>query len=831
MNAAPRSFRTLPAAWRRLLLLAGLLFGALIFWADGGFEPMLSREINQHRLSVVLPVPDGTVQIEQTFTAARNGLAAVELLLARRSEPESDEDGRLTLQLHDEAGELIAERTLATGRYQHNQSFFLRFPPQTSSANQSYTLTLSGNEANPLTVWGYELDSISDGALRVRGAESDAADLRLLTHTQLTTGLALQDLGRLLYASLPIFLNFLLIVLLPGLFILRLLPITSRWDPAVYYAVAITLGLTVWPFLWLWPSLLGWRWGVWTVRSVIVLGWALYLRSQRVAAKAVRYENRSERPAGSARRPDDGARHLPWTRWHLLLLGILAIALASRLLVVRDQAFPLWVDSSRHGLIVELLRQTGRFPTNYLPLLPVDQAGYHYGFHVVPALMGLLVPGATHTVLLYLGQYLNALVPLMAYSGLWLLTRNRNAGLLAAFLIALPFFFPAYYVTWGRFTQLTGMLILPVLLAVTWQLMRGVRRQRLPLHRDPRIWLIGLLAGGLLLIHVRVFLLYLPFAGLIWLVSAGRNGRRLLVAGLGAIALTLPQLIRLSPLLSPDIVLAPVAESHNAFPTTYLTVGWETALLYAAALLFALALFVNRRRQRHLALPVLLLLWVGLLFLSLAGERVGLPESWLISLNSAYITMFLPLAWLMALSLRLLLRRLNHSHWIGAGLSYAILGFLLAQSGLFGWQQQLTLLNETTMLAQPPDEAGLIWVRDNLPADATIAHGAWDWLGGVWAGSDGGAWLVPVTGRFSTTPPIDYYYSDALWQQVQAFNREGQSILDWSHPAAVDWLHQHDVDYVYVGARGGYLEPLALARNPRTDLLYASDGVYVFGLK
>ncbi|MCZ7674473.1 MAG: hypothetical protein M5U34_48785 [Chloroflexi bacterium] len=36
-------------------------------------------------------------------------------------------------------------------------------------------------------------------------------------------------------------------------------------------------------------------------------------------------------------------------------------------------------------------------------------------------------------------------------------TRRRLAGLLAAFLVALPFFFPAYYVSWGRLTQLTAV--------------------------------------------------------------------------------------------------------------------------------------------------------------------------------------------------------------------------------------------------------------------------------------------------------------------------------------------------------------------------------------
>ena len=795
---------------------------------------MLSRDINQHRLNLVLPVPNGTVQLEQTFTPTSDGLATVELMLARRTEPVAGEAGRLTLQLHDATGVLIAQRALETGRYQHNQTFLFRFAPQPHSAGQQYTLTLSGNESNLLTVWGYELDSLDDGALRVRGVASDAADLRLLTHSQLTTGLALRTVGRLLVTSLPIFLNFLLVALLPGLLILRLLPLTSRWDPAVYWTVAIALGMAVWPLLWLWPSLLGWRWGVWTARFMVVGGWALYLAlpRHRVSANVVQ----PERPLGEtrclraaprclrappaleplapslARHPGHRARQPPACHPRP---GVPALGRFQPPWSNRRATAPDWPLSDQ--LPTHAARRSGRLPLRLPHLTCRDGA--------------VLVPSATHTVLLYLGQYLNALVPLMAYSGLWLLTRNRAAGLIAAFLIALPFFFPAYYVTWGRLTQLSGMLLMPLLLAFTWQLLRGPRGHRRPLYHDPRIWLISFLATGLLLIHVRVFLLYLPFAGLIWLVSGGRNGRRLLTAGLLACLLSLPQLIRLASFLRPSILLAPVPAGHNDFPTSYLTIGWETPLLYITAGLLALALLASRRRRRHLALPVLLLAWVGLLALSLAGKRIGLPESWLVSLNSGYITLFLPQAWLLALSVRLLARALRHSHWIAHGLAYAGLGLCLAQAAFFGWQQQITLLNETTLLAQPADEAGLSWVRANLPMEATIAHGSWDWLNGVWAGSDGGAWLLPVTGRFSTTPPIDHYYNRVLRKQVQEFNRQAQAVQDWSDPAAIAWLQRQDVSYIYVGARGGYFEPLALAQNPQTELLYAHNGVFVFALK
>jgi hypothetical protein len=108
-------------------------------------------------------------------------------------------------------------------------------------------------------------------------------------------------------------------------------------------------------------------------------------------------------------------------------------------------------------------------------------------------------------------------VPLTVYAAVWLLVRQRGAALLAAFLVALPFFFPAYYATWGRLTQLTAVLILPILLAATWRVPFG--------GWDGRRgwWLVGLLVAGLCLIHFRVFPL-LPALCRIGL--AGGAGRR-----------------------------------------------------------------------------------------------------------------------------------------------------------------------------------------------------------------------------------------------------------------------------------------------------------------
>jgi hypothetical protein len=146
-------------------------------------------------------------------------------------------------------------------------------------------------------------------------------------------------------------------------------------------------------------------------------------------------------------------------------------------------------------------------------------------------------------------------------------------------------------------------------------------------------------------------------------------------------------------------------------------------------------------------------------------------------------------------------------------------------------RQQVTILNSETILALEPDISGLAWLDANLPDGARVAVNSWRWLGNTWAAGDGGAWLVPLTGFASTTPPADYTYDATLLAQVEAFNQGATGIEEWSDPVVAQWLAGQGVSHLFVGARGGFLDPSELARNPALELLYSQDGVFVFGLK
>jgi hypothetical protein len=796
------------------LLLVGMLAALLWLWWDQGqlLRPIVAVDVAQTRLDTVPPAPWGDNKIQQPFVAQWNGLQEIELLLARREEPGDGENGRLFLRLYDDTGRLVAENQLDTRFIQHNQTHHFRFPPQ-PSAGRTYRLEISGNDTNRVSVWAY---SVSGDRYSVFG-DPDSINseqvLRFTTRYRLTWADAWASLGQTLWQQGGLLLLALLFLPLPGALLLQLGPARWRcWDRLAWWGVALALGTAVWPLLWFGLTLLGGRWQSWSLWLVLALGW-LSVIGYRLSV--------IRNPTTDYRSPITVHRS-PFTVHGLLLTALLLTGLAVRLLAVRQIDTAAWVDAGRHALITAVMVESGQTISNYAPFLPeIERFPYHFGFHTLAASLQLMGNWPLPELLLYLGQLLNALVTLTVYAAVWLLLRQRGAALLAAFLVALPFFFPAYYATWGRLTQLTAALILPVLLAATWRLHHG--------GWDGRRgwWLVGLLVAGLCLIHFRVFLYYLPFAGLVWLVAQGRNGRYLLAAAALALLLVGPRLYQLIAITEPVQAVSHTIAGYNRFPDHYYRAGWDRYFIWlASGLWLALFPFIILMR-RWIFLPLTLAAWVGLLFILLAGEQLGLPETTLVNLNSMYIILFVPLAIFLALGWGRLWRGLRPwppLRWL-AGLG---LGFGLTLAWLFGTYQQITILNPQTVLVYPQDIQAIGWLDENLPPEAHIAVNSWRWLGNTWAGNDGGAWIVPLTRRSTSTPPADYIYSQALWERVNGFNEELQGIEEWDATETAEFLRHWGITHVFIGARGGQFDPATLLQNPELRLLYARDGVFIF---
>ncbi len=793
--------------WRGLAFGAGAVICLAWVWLVGlptVWGPIVATDVVQERGNVPLPVPTGQWQIVQSFVSRWDGLREVDVWFFWYGK--GDENGRFSLALYDEQGTLLARTELSTVTLRTNQRYTWRFPLQPHSAGHTYRLVLSGNEANTVSVWGYSLDVYSGGEARLESAlaaslpPTTAQELRFVTRYQLTGMDALMALGTILWREGGFLLVGMLLFPLPGVLLLLISGWGRHWDGLAWWGVALALGVAIWPLLWYGLTLAGGRWRAGKLWFVMLAGWGT----------AVFWWWHIGRPKGR------------WRRGHGWVLLLLLAGMGVRLLAVRDVVFPLWVDSVRHGLITAVMTETGQTPTDYASFLPVDRFPYHFGFHTLAASLAIMTDWPLPRLLLYLGQWLNGLVPLTMYAAAWLVTRRQRAGVLAAFLVAFPFFFPAYYASWGRFTQLTAVLILPVLLALTWLIVHGAR------HWLRMWWVVAVLGAGLFYIHLRVFLYFLPFAGVVWLAGRGRNGRWLAQTAVLGSVLILPRVGQLWQMnqVQIDRVLVSSAGDYYQFPVAYLNAGWERPFLWLVILsLIPLIPLVPKTRWSRL--PALLVTWVATLFLLLAGHRLGLPETYLVNPNSMYIILFVPTGLFLAITGNRFWRWMQKWWWPLQTGGWLLGGVILTAVFLYGIRQQITILNPQTMLAWRADLPALSWVNEHVPETAVFAVNSWRWLGTTWSGSDGGAWLVPLTRRQSTTPPADYIYNPDLARQVKAFNETAVQ-LDWSTPQAINWLTKQGVTHIFVGAKGGFFDPATLAQNPQLKTIYQQNGAFIF---
>ncbi|MBP7999129.1 MAG: hypothetical protein KA314_20235 [Chloroflexi bacterium] len=834
--------------------LAGAFCVFIWAWVTGWPVYTLKIDIEQGRLNTALPALDNTVQFQQTFWAGHDGWQEIELIMVRYGEAVEGERGRVFLDLLNSMGTVVAQTEWSTADIRHNDTRHFRFPPQ--PGGQTYTLVLRGEAGNTVSVWGYDQDVLAGGTFTATGVDSSVDELRFITRYGLTLPEAISWLGQTLWRHGPFFLLTLVFLWLPGLFLQQMAEVllrsrtirkglSHRYDIPTRLALALVSGLSFWSLLWLWAGWLGLRWQGWVLWFILAVMAVMGL--WRVVGKREQFA---------------GHRAQSFTIHHGLLFLILLLGFAGRLLALRDLAFPPWVDSSRHGLMTAVMAAKGQFLSDYVPFLEVVRTPYHYGFHTLAASLQMMTGRDVVELLLWLGPLLNGLMPLALYAAAMLLTRRQVVANAAAFLVALPFFFPAYYATWGRFTQLTGMLILPVLVGLTWHMVRipvaipfnraGLTRYVTRLFYPSAVIALG--AAGLFLVHLRVFLLYIPFVVvlLLWqgLALLGRfsraktpqsairplmaRGNGLLwpfaAASLGALLLITPRLFALFRDPYMDVVFTGGPEGYNDFPYGYFTTGWERYFVYGAMTGLVVAVGAGVWRRRWAREPIILGLWVGFLFLLVGGRQLGLPPTWVINTNALAISLFLPIALLLATTGERVWRWGTRPHWLRQVMGLTIMGGWFAAATLFGLERQSNILNEQTILARPADIAGLHWVAQNLPADALIAVNSWRWLGSTWAGSDGGAWIVPLTGLQTTTPPADYIYSDSLDLQVKTWNEQLMGLPDWSTDNAAAYLRLQGITHLFIGQRGGFLDPSTLLKNPNLTVLYHQDGVFVFAV-
>lgn len=589
--------------------------------------------------------------------------------------------------------------------------------------------------------------------------------------------------------------------------------------------------------------------------------------------------------------------HFSWSR-STLLKTVLGLALAAgiiywRLLQARDLAFPPWVDSVHHVLIVRLLLEKGGLPPDFSPYLPVPLY-YHYGFHALAAVFAFFSRLSPDRAVLVLGQVLNAAMALVIYrltSALFSRTAGEKkaedalapavhgrdaggeiiagegsgelppapgagtpeqasqafanrAGLAAALLVIFLSQMPAYYLTWGRYTLLTGLLVLGIAMANLISKTTGLPWPAGTRRFAREVPTLAILVAGVLLTHylasILLALFFILMASLRLLhdaVSRQIDWPRwvLMVGGaLSGLILALPWLLRVWAFTLPNVrasVDLPAELGGAGVNQDYAGYLW-----YLAG---------PGRNLWFLGLGLLGLFW------GFFGRR-GAAEDRISRLSLAIWTVLIA-SLALPVGLRLFPFRPDHLVIILFFPAAVLAGGILAAGGeaagklasrprlgdslfglalvllcLWGGRETLSITNPVTILATQADRQALDWIQTHTPLEARFIINAVPWQGSVYRGVDGGYWIMPDTGRQTILPPAAYSWGaiDDM-QRVNAWAK-GVSELKDCTPEFWALVKSSAATYVYVRAGAGTLQPAALDACRGLKSVYRQAGVSIY---
>jgi hypothetical protein len=174
-------------------------------------------------------------------------------------------------------------------------------------------------------------------------------------------------------------------------------------------------------------------------------------------------------------------------------------------------------------------------------------------------------------------------------------------------------------------------------------------------------------------------------------------------------------------------------------------------------------------------------------------------------------------------------------HWMGVipkefiipslGIIFIIFGSVT----YLGARQLITIINPITILSRNADLPAIEWISEHIPENETIVINPFAWGYGLYAGSDGGYWISPLSGRVTLPPPVLY----GLGSGADTINQKSQEVISLSpDPIAFsEFLHTNHLHYIYIGAKGGVISPENLASSGLFTVHYQLDGVWILEVK
>ena len=835
LTCAPRSvkrFKTIPNSLVTLLLIGAPLFAGCTTL----YDPETSQDIHTE---IIAQVQDQQ-PFGQTFISRRPTINGIDLWLSIDPNAQTP-DGILYFDLFDSPDDPnpILTVPLSSNQIRNNYPTRVSFQPLDRPPNQTYYFELRTG-ASTVRVHGRSEDVHPSGSGMLNGIpyQADAA-YRLYYDYDFQAFMG--DL-QTSFPKLWWLIAALALLLFPGWLILDLLDIGKHFDNIERIALSAGMSLAAIPILMTWTTQVNLPWNqtvilVGFIGITILTGWR-FIKSYKL--KISTYQITSPYNIRICTRPEHSQKLT-----FLLILLIFIGALGVRLVMVRDLAASPWVDSVHHATITRLILEQGVFPDTYQPLVEVDNASYHTGLHATLATFLWLSHLDIRTGMLFFCQVINALSIFAVYLFTRKTTDSRAAGIIAAFLTGFVSPMPAYYTSWGRYTQLAGLLIFPVAMTLVFLILDPGCIKNKPLSEHPFKWLLGaaITFAGLVMTHYRVaaFLVCLLTIWLVWpkyrrignklnwLFLGSQLGRLVIIGGLSGFLLSpwLPSMLTKMILPRINSIVPNAPKLFSDFSWGYLTSGYGYVTLLLAGM--GIIIGIITRKKFSVVFPI----WVGILFFLANLGALRLPGNSLINNTSVEIALFIPISasggYLVAQVIQSPKKFLPRG-WVKLYMVGVL--FLGVYFAFIGARKLAPILNPITFLFREADVHAIQWIEKNIPEEATVLINPFAWGYGLYAGNDGGYWITPLAGRKTMPPPLLYGF-DNNKENINKIVEISQKVIELKDdlPAIHTLLSEEKIDYIYLGRRGGVLSAKSLYESPLFETLYQENGVWIYKLR
>ena len=529
-----------------------------------------------------------------------------------------------------------------------------------------------------------------------------------------------------------------------------------------------------------------------------------------------------------------------WLEW--VAIGILGMTLFTRLWIIRDHPYPAWSDSLHHTLLTQLTAVQGRLPADMEPYFSIPLGQYHLGLYALSATVQWLAQVPAHTALLWTAQMLNGLCCAGVY-----LVLDRKVGrvgaVVGAAVVGLLSHQPAFYVNWGRFTQVSSQTIQLIAWSVTWEAITLWKQPWLE-HKAEILWntaIAAMLTGAVFLLHFRVAAFYIPLLviSVAWEFWKARRDRQMGLVMVGTIAVGVAALIVVAPALWKAVHIyvtttvpglptatAGVAQSFYEFPLS--SVSYLVARLWLIVLA-SLGIVIGLLRRNKLVIACIL--WITALYLLGKTYMLGLPFLNITNLGAVLVMLYLPIGLIVGSAAE---ESLNLIGLRRRGRTVRIIAALALTAGFVASHVRVRDIESSRYFVTPKDVTAMGWIRENTPPDARFAVNTYFWLPTLPHGTDAGYWIPYFTGRQTTVGVM--LLSMGSREYVDSFVERSRAVeqLEVDNTSLTE-LQALGVDYVYVGQRGDFSGPglnaeqLSQAEDVR--LVYQNADVSIFQIE